>query len=130
VEIKLSSQHEDEVVIYHYDALCGRQITSSEEIQRYKTYAKEFLLKDCNCTLDEIKFQLRVPDTRPSQKNGCDCGVFVCIVADLLCGVLNVPLSDIDQAFITERNCRASICASILTGEMVPPLAVNKSKCL
>jgi len=128
VEIKLGSEREDEVVIYHYDSLCGRQITSSEEIQRYKTYAKEFLFKDCNCiTLDEINFQSLVPETRPSQKNGCDCGVFVCIVAASLCGVLHVPLSDINQAFITERNCRASICASVLTGEMVPPLAENKS---
>lgn len=125
VEIKLVSADEDEIIINHYDSLCGRAITSSDEINRYKAYAKEFLLKDRNCTLEDIKFQSLIPDTRPSQKNGCDCGVFVCIVAASLSGVLRVPLSDINQAFITERNSRASICASLLTGEMVPPLADN-----
>lgn len=121
VEIELSSENENEVVIHHHDSLYLKRIIASDEIKRYKTYAKEFLLKDSNGTLEDIKFKSVVPDSKPPQENGFDCGVFVCIVAASLSGALHVPLPDINQAFITERNCRASICASILTGDMVPP---------
>eukprot|EP00557_Chaetoceros_sp_GSL56_P013977 CAMPEP_0176476812 /NCGR_PEP_ID=MMETSP0200_2-20121128/264_1 /TAXON_ID=947934 /ORGANISM="Chaetoceros sp., Strain GSL56" /LENGTH=437 /DNA_ID=CAMNT_0017872531 /DNA_START=83 /DNA_END=1396 /DNA_ORIENTATION=+ len=123
VAMELSSEDENEVVISHYDSAYNRKIDAPEEIRRLLAFAKEFLLTENSATLDKdnIKFRSIVPDRVPKQHNDYDCGVFVCIMAATLSGALHTPFSDIDQAFITDKNCRASICASILTDELVPP---------
>jgi ribosomal protein S27AE len=57
------------------------------------------------------------------QKNGCNCGIFMCMIATALIGLLDVNWYEIDQEFITSKNCRASICASLMTGQIQKPLA-------
>ncbi len=123
VAIELSSEDENEVVISHYDSVYNHKIDAPEEIKRCLAFAKEFLFTGNRATLniDDIKFSSIVPNRVPKQYNDYDCGVFVCIMAATLSGALRMPFSDIDQVFITDRNCRASICASLLTDELVPP---------
>jgi len=121
VSIELSSEDENEVVISHYDSAYNRKIDAPEEIKRCLAFAKEFLFTGNSVNIEDIRFCSIVPDRAPKQHNCYDCGVFVCILAAILSGALHIPLSDIDQAFITNRNCRASICASLLTDELIPP---------
>lgn len=56
------------------------------------------------------------------QQNGCDCGIFMCMIAASLTGIIDVKWFDIDQNYITSKNCRASICASLITGKIQSPL--------
>jgi hypothetical protein len=56
------------------------------------------------------------------QKNGYDCGIFMCMIAAALTGAIDVKWYEIDQEFITSKNCRASICASLITGQIQKPL--------
>lgn len=123
VAMELSNEDNNTVIISHYDSAFKRQISDSEEIKRLLIFAKEVLLIGDSATLDikDINYKSIVPDRVPRQHNDYDCGVFVCIMAATLSGALHVPFSDINQAFVTDRNCRASICASILIDELVPP---------
>jgi hypothetical protein len=57
------------------------------------------------------------------QKNGCDCGIFMCMTAAALAGMIDVNWYEIDQDYITSKNCRASICASLITREIQKPLS-------
>jgi Ulp1 family protease len=56
------------------------------------------------------------------QKNGCDCGIFMCMIAVSLPGMIDEHWFNIDQNYITYKNCRASICASLITGQIQKPL--------
>ena len=63
----------------------------------------------------------------PMQENSNDCGVFLCMYAAYHSGKFGnndgcTQSVQIDQTFITTRNCRASICASILAGRYFSPL--------
>lgn len=62
------------------------------------------------------------------QENGDDCGVFICMWASHLAGKLDGDIEEIDQHFITTSNCRASICASILTSKIQTPLKLDNDK--
>jgi len=63
----------------------------------------------------------------PMQENSNDCGVFLCMYAAYHSGKFEnkvgcTEAKKIDQTFITSRNCRASICASIMGGQYFSPL--------
>lgn len=122
LEMKMSLNYKREKIlsIHHYDSIGGSGMVSEDEVHRCLAYAQK-LLADDNCGVPP-NYQYTVkPAKIPMQENGYDCGVFVCMIAASLSGVLPFPLSQINQDFITYRNCRASICASILAGEIISP---------
>jgi Protease, Ulp1 family len=116
-----------EVILHCYDSLMGTDTTSwrrvlhnSQDRTRCLFYAKTLLFSN-ECDIKDISIREEAPLSMHKQENGYDCGVFVCMIAAVLSGSLKVDIDAISQQYINDSNCRASICASIITETFIAP---------
>jgi hypothetical protein len=116
-----------EVILHRYDSLLGTDsmgyrsvLDNTNDRTRCLFYAKTLFFHD-ECDVKDISLREEAPSSMHKQENGYDCGVFVCMIAAALTGNLKVDIDAISQQYIDDYNCRASICASIITGTFISP---------
>lgn len=127
IELHRKGMGTSEVILRCYDSLLGTDcmghrsvLHNTEDRTRCLFYAKTLLFHD-ECDIKDISLREEAPLFMHKQKNGYDCGVFVCMIAAVLSGNLKVDIDAISQQYIDNYNCRASICASIITGTFISP---------
>ena len=97
--------------IVYYDSMGGSGRGFLEAMMRY--LQDEHLAKK-GCELDASEWELREEPRAPQQRNGCDCGVFTCMVAEALSRGVDL---EFDQQDVTS-NARWRIALSIDDGDI------------
>ena len=118
------------IVLTQYDSLGSKKFLSDDFLKNL--YKNLYLILLQSAKIDAFSKETSVSIQErsfsgPMQGNSNDCGVFLCMYAAYHSGKFEnkdgcTQSVQIDQTFITTRNCRASICASILAGRYVSPL--------
>jgi hypothetical protein len=99
------------------------RVTQRAHKERYYAPVLEFISKIMLAGgINDFNIEEKSFPYLSEQQNGCDCGIFMCMIAASLTGMIDEQWFNIDQNYITSKNCRASICASLITGQIQKPL--------
>ena len=90
-----------ECLIHHYDSLGGRDEGRVRAVEQWlkEVYVRDAIVVDVDMTWTHIYHEGNVPQ----QRNGFDCGVFVCTLADFLLHDLPLSYSQADMTSLRQK---------------------------
>jgi len=94
--------------IYYFDSLGGNGDTYTKWIKKWLTDVAQ---TQYNFALVDSEWTVQTPSANPRQKNGDDCGVFMCMCADFLSEHLPLVYSQKDMNYF-----RMKIATDLLRG--------------